>query len=323
MSEKKKRGTKARESAKRRASHAGFHYHNLYQCCQIKWFMRMILRIETRYTAVPLINGSAFHEGKAVFYKTGSKAKALRKAETEIKQRKEEFEYLDDYLSVLDRVPILLEAWIDKFGYDDLKRFRIIAVEEELLMKVPGTSYVFSLRPDAIVEEKDGQRLRYGMETKTSSFSIKTTELGVHYGDQATAYLWGANAFYDKPLYAVIPDIAYWNKQSTKPSNITLTRGDLVQRSPRRIGQFANGLAQLQSIMSQKVEAYKRGADPYTLFQRNTHYCNAFFKPCEYAEICDNDLTKAKRLPPGFRKGRQLIKPDLFDPIEDTAVGIY
>lgn len=320
---KKPYGTKAKQNRQRRASHAGFHYHNLYDNCQVKWFTRFILRIDTTYTATPLINGSAFHEGKAVFYLTASKSKALRKCESEIKQRKDEFFSLDEYFFTLERCPVLLEHWIDQYGYEDLKRFTIIDVEKELTVTLPGTKNVFTIRPDAIVQEKTGEGLIFGMETKTSSFSVKTTEMGVYYGDQATAYLWATQAHYKKRLYGVVPDIAYWNKQSNGTHNIKCTRGDIVRRSDRRIAQFVGGLTQQQSEMAQKVEAYKQGYDPYTLFRRNTHYCNAFFKACEFAEICDNDLTRIKRLPPGFKRDRARIKPTLHDAVEDMSAGIY
>lgn len=254
---------------------------------------------------------------------TGSKAKALRKVETEIKSRAHEFENLEDYHFTLERCPVLLNHWIDKLGYNDLKRFTIVDVEKELTTRLPGTNFIATVRPDAIVKEKDGDGSMYGMETKTSSFSIKTTEMGVHYGDQATIYMWAARAHYKQPLYAILPDIAYWNKAAKDESNIKCVRGDLVQRSDRRIAQFTAGLIQLQQIIAQKVEAYRQGADPYMLFQRNTHYCNAFFKPCEFAEICDNDLTKVKRLPPGFKRERALIKPQPFDYVQDSISSSY
>lgn len=312
-----KRGTKVHKQRQRSASHAGFHFHNLYQCCQMKWFIRYLLRIETIYTATPLINGSAFHEGKAAFYTTGNASKALRKAESEIKSRRSEFKDEEEYYKTLERCPVLLEHWINKFGYLDLKRFDLIDVEKELTVPIPGTPFVFTVRPDAIVKEKNGDDW-YGMETKTSSFSIKTTEIGVHYGDQATAYLWAARYHYKRPLYAVIPDIAYWNKASKGPHNINCVRGDLIQRTDERIRQFVAGLTTLQTIIAQKVEAYKEGTDPYSLFHRNTFYCDAFFKPCEYIEICDNHLPSVKRLPPGFKRNRSFIKPSPSDYTEDN-----
>lgn len=315
-------GQKAYKKRQRKASHAGFHFHNLYDCCQIKWFTRFIMRIEPRYTPTPLLNGSAFHEGKATFYRTGKRDSALRKVESELRSRKSEFENDEEYLTTADRCPILLDAWIEKFGHLDLERFKPIAIEKSLEVTVPGTDYIFTIRPDAIMEDREtGEWV--GMETKTSSFSIKTTEMGVYYGDQATAYMWAAGLHYKKPIAYIIPDIAYWNKQATGPHNIKCTRGDLIKRSDRRIRQYVSGLAQQQSEMAQKVEAYRQGYDPYTLWRRNTHYCNAFFKPCEFAEICDNDLTRIKRLPPGYRREKNWIRPKMHDAVEDSAVGIY
>jgi hypothetical protein len=122
-----------------------------------------------------------------------------------------------------------------------------------------------------------------------------------------------------------VPDIAYWNKAAKSTANIHCFRGDIVERTPTRIKQFLGGIAQLQTEIAQKVEAFKEGYDPYVLFQRNTHYCNAFFKPCEFAEICDGDITKMTRLPISFTMGKRRIKPDTkkMKYIEDSCVGIY
>lgn len=312
---------KKRETAfakqQRRASAAGFHFHNLYQCCQIKWAIKFLLRIKPTHTAMPLINGSAFHEGKGTFYQTGSAKKAILRCKQEITSRKSEFQYLEDYEQTLERCPILLEAWIAKFGYGDLKRFNFIAVEEELQVPVPGTDFILTVRPDAVVEDSTGC---YILETKTSSFSIKTTELGVYNGDQATAYIWAVKQAYGKHA-EVIPDIAYWNKIAKDASNISCVRGDIVSRNERDMAQYIGGLAQLQTEISQKVNAFKNGYDFYTLFQRNTYYCNAFFKPCEFADVCRNDLTTTKRLPPGLKRSRTRVKPALNHYVNDTCQG--
>jgi hypothetical protein len=320
--QKATKGKSKREKEQRSASHAGFHFHNLYQCCQIKWMTRFLLRIDVTYTQTELINGSAFHEGKAEFYLTGSEAKAISKAKREIKSRELEFKDSGEFNKVYERCPILLKHWIDKFGKQDLDRFEFIAVEEEISLKVPGTNFIFTMRPDAVVRERSGDKDNYIMETKTSGFSIKTTEIGVYYGDQSTAYKWGVEAKYKIPIYGIIPDIAYWNKESKLESNIECRRGNIVLRDNTRVAQFIAGVKQLQSEISQKIEAYKSGIDPYMLFQRNTHYCNAFFKPCEYAPICDSNLLRVKRLPPGFKRSSSRIKPKISDFVEDSFSGI-
>lgn len=319
---KKKAAVTLYEKKQRTASHAGFHFHMLYQCCQMKWAIRSLFRITTKYTATPLINGHAFHEGKAEFYVTKSKAKALKKCRFEIKDRRREFESDDEYQRTLDRCPTLLEHWIDTFGFQDLKRFKFVGVERPLELKLPGSNFVVTARLDAIVQEKTGDKEYYILETKTSSFSIRTTELGVFYGDQATLYTWMAEQHYKIKITGVIPDIAYWNKQSNSIDNIKCVRGDIIQRTERRQQQYVNGLKQLQSEMAQKIEAVKAGADPYTLFPRNTHYCNAYYKACEFAAICDTNLAKVKQLPPGFTREEGAIDVKVTDYVEDQCSGI-
>ena len=319
----KKKGptNKTFEKQQYRASHAGFHFHNLYQCCQMKWFIKQVLRIDSKYTSPPLIHGSAFHNGKGAFYLSGSETKALRVCKAEIKDRQSEYENKDDYLLTLERCPVLLAYWIRKFGDKDLKRFNFIAVEEELSLTLPGTDFIVTVRPDAVVIEKKPPKELYIMETKTSSFSLGTTELGVYYGDQATIYTWAVEKAYNCKVSGIIPDIAYWNTKAKDTSNISCVRGNIVNRSERRIAQYLGSLVQLQNEIAQKIEAYKNGYDPYTLFSRNTYYCNAFFKACEFADICDNDLTCAKRLPPGLKRDRSKILPISSHYVNDICCG--
>lgn len=288
----------------------------------MKFFIRYVLRIEPCYTSPPLINGSAFHAGKASFYKTGSEKKALRTCRSEIKGRREEFESIDIYDTILKRCPTLLQYWIYQFGFNDLERFNFLAIEEELSLSVPNTSFIFTVRPDTVAQEKTGEKNIYILETKTSSFSINNTEIGVYYGDQATAYTWAVQTAYKLTVDGVIPDIAYWNSRAVRESNISCVRGSIIQRSPQRIAQWLSSLAQLQTEISQKLEAYKNNYDPYMLFPRNTFYCNAYFKPCEFADICDNNLSNIKRLPPSLKRNKSRIKPTLNTFINDSLSGV-
>jgi hypothetical protein len=286
--------------------------------------LRYLYQISTKFTAVPLINGSAFHEGKAEFYLTKSEKKAISKCKSEIKARRKEFQDEADYFEVIDRCPQLLSNWILELGKEDLKRFKIVGVEREFKILVPGTNFYMTVRIDFIGDDKSSLD-RYIYETKTSSFSEKTTKFGVYYGDQATIYTWAVETALKKKIAGVVPDIAYWNKAAKSSGNIHCFRGDIIERGPTRIKQFLGGVAQLQSEIAQKVEAFKEGYDPYVLFQRNTHYCNAFFKPCEFGEICNGDITKMTRLPIGFTKGKRRIIPKVRDMkyVEDSCVGIY
>jgi len=78
--------------AKSSGSWAGFHYHNLYQCCPRKFFFRFILRLQPEHTPYALVQGSAFHDAKEAFYKTADADAAIDAAETTITSRKNELE---------------------------------------------------------------------------------------------------------------------------------------------------------------------------------------------------------------------------------------
>jgi hypothetical protein len=274
----------------RGASHSGFHFYNLFQLCQLKFAIQYYLRIFPVYTASPLINGSAFHEGKATFYLTRSKKKALEKCKAEILPRRNEFEFPEDYEQVYLRCPTLLEYWIEKYGYEVLEYFKPFCVEKELKFFLKnGTKAYVTLRPDTILESKKTGKLTL-METKTSSFSKKLTIMGVENGDQATTYWIGAKEnFPDKKIEGIICDVAYWNKAALGEDNIECLRSDPITRSKHDERVYKLSVSRLFYEMSTKIQAVKAGYDPYGLFARNTHYCNSFFKPCEYIDICRRD----------------------------------
>jgi hypothetical protein len=267
----------------------------------MKFFIRYLLRLETKHIAPPLITGTAFHEGKAIWYNTRSEKKAVNKVAKVIEQHEEDYEKAEFFDRDLIRFPLLLEVWIEKFGRRDIKNFELVAVEKELKVTVPHTNgFVMTMRPDLVYRDKSDDRL-YVMDTKTSSFSKKITDMGLYYGDQATSYLWAVeDKFKEKPV-ALIGDVAYWNKSARDEGNIDCYRTDLVMRSDTQVEEFQYGVGGLFNEISQKVSAWKTGNyNKAQLFPRNTYYCNSFAKPCEYSEICRTNIEEKKRAPVGF-----------------------
>lgn len=288
---------------RRRESYSGFHFFNLYQNCPRKFFIKYFGRIIPLFTAPPLIFGGAFHEGKAIFYTTKSARKALAFVKKDIIARKNEYEYKDAFETALERCPILLEHWIDKHGESDLSTYKILEVEKEIILKVPGTEgFVITMRPDAVVQHRKSKEI-YIMETKTSSFSVDLTVNGVYLGDQATQYWWGVEEKFGHRVDAVIPDVAYWNKNAKNESNIACVRGDFVFRTQNDIAEYKRGVANVLNEIAQKASAFKTDSyEPTDLFPRNTYYCNAYMKPCEYAEICRGGISLKGRAPYGFKR---------------------
>jgi hypothetical protein len=290
---------------KRRGSSAGFHYYNLYQNCPRKFYIKSVLRIKPKVESDMLLFGGAFHEGKATFYKTKSKSKALDKITGELESfqglygKEETFEF--HYL----RAPVLLEVWIDTYGKRDLKNFTFIDVEKELRVPLELLEgFYMTVRPDAIVQNKTRSKETYIFETKSTMFSLRVTEEAVRLGDQATSYTWAVRKMYPElNLIGVIPDIAYWHKNAYEPK---FAREDLVTRTKNDLREYEIGVSNLIREVSQKVEAYYKGYDPVGLFPRNTSWCLSFSHPCEYAYICRNvDLKPKGRVPRGFLRDKR------------------
>lgn len=302
---------------KRSASAAGFHFLNLFQCCPRKFFIRFVLRIDPKYTSTPLIFGSAFHEAKATYYQTKHLDEALSVGNNLIQSSKKELFDPSEVNQLKNRLELMFTSWVDQYGKIDLKRFKFLCVEKEFIVPVGNTQLVMTMRPDAIVQEKQ-TKLIYILETKTSSFSIRVTADAVMTGDQATAYIWGVHKITGWNIYGVQPDITFWSKNSQSRSGIQNDRPSAVLRDNQACLRFELGVAQLISEITQKVEAFKNGMNCWQLFPRNSHYCCSFSHPCEYSKICFDQLQDNPKVPDGFKriKSRKNILLNVFDSID-------
>ena len=302
----------------RSASTAGFHFHNLFQCCERKAYIRFgPPRLEPLFVARPLLLGGAFHAGKALFYTSGSEKNALKLVRDELMLRKAEFENKSEYLIALDRAPAMLSSWIAEYGKDDLKNLNIIDVEKAVRVPFPGRpNWHFTMRLDMIAEDRFDNLLIY--ETKTSSWSIKSTLINIQYGDQVTGYWWGAERQYKRKVTAVVPDITFFSESTENTAAIKNYRADFVYREPEDIKFFARSFSQKASEITQKMKAVYSGHDP-AIFSRNGYYCNAYNRPCEYAEICRTNLTAKSKVPPGFkRKAGKFKTSEIFHSVDDN-----
>ena len=310
----------ATRKVERKGSNSGYHFYNLYQCCPRKFYLRMgPPRLEPMFTATPLLMGSAFHAGKALFYRTEKEKLALSLIRDEIKDRKTEFENRDEYLFTLDRTPAMLASWIAEYGKDDLKFLRIIDVEKAIRIPFPGKpNWHMTMRLDMIAEDRFDNLLIY--ETKSTSWSMVSTALNVQLGDQATTYIGGAEHHYKRKVTAVVPDITFFSKNAKQASAIKNYRGEFVYREPEHVKFFFRSMAQTASEVTQKMKAVYSGHDP-AIFPRNSFYCVAYGRPCEFAEICRLNIT-AKSKPVGFRKRPGKFKtPEIFEPVDDLIAG--
>jgi hypothetical protein len=289
-------------------SSAGFHFADLFNNCQWKFYLRFVLGLEPARKALPLLFGSAFHYGVGCFYVTGDPELSLDAARRSLVDQKGHLEQPEILDAQLLRLNALLAKWIGTRGQEDLRTYEILGVEQEIKAPVPGLpGFEFTGRLDMVGRSRRSGFLQI-VEHKTSGYSITLTEDSLHYGDQATAEIWLAQYHWPKEhVDCVVPDIAYWPRASTKSEAINCYRGSLITRSKEDIRGFQLGISQLFSEISQKHAALAKGRDPQGLFRRNTHYCVTFGRVCEYAEVCrDNRVYHGT--PAGFvrRKPRPL-----------------
>jgi hypothetical protein len=305
-----------RTKEKRRESHSGFHFYNLYQNCPRKFFIKYVLRILPKKTARALIFGAAFHEAKRVFYNTKSLKRALSTGEHEILDRKDEYIEGDVADEDIWRLETLFKSWAEQNGFRDLETFkRIVEVEKQSKIQLYyAPEYIVTVRPDAVFEMHDESLLI--LETKTTSFSYKSMALDVALGDQSTTYTRAvAQRYPDKRIAGVLPDISFWYKNSSNPDRIVHHRPEIIVRTKRDLQEWDQGTSGILVDISNRVDALNKGEHPAgMLFPRNTAWCNSFSKPCEYAEICRQKLSGKGRAPNGFRRDKR-SRFKLTDPV--------
>jgi hypothetical protein len=206
----------------------------------------------------------------------------------------------------------MLDLWIRKHGEQDLKTYTVFSVEEEITVAFPHLqNFSFTCRPDTILQRKNSKDLII-METKTSAFSWKLTELGVLNGEQATTYLYAVRSKYPgMNVLGVQPDISYWNKGSELIENILNIRPPIVERSNRDTAEFTLGVSSVILDISARVQSLEKGEfHPVALFPRNTAWCNSFNRHCEFLPICRiYESIKRDEPPPGY----------VIDPWRDRA----
>ena len=307
-----------RPTTERSASRSGFHTFALYQCCQRKFFLRYgPPRLDSPFVAPPLINGGAFHAGKAAFYRGMSAKAAVKLTRSDVASRKKDFEHREEWAEIAERAPMMLDSWINEYGNADRKHLDILAVEKAVSVPMPGRpSWRYTMRLDMVAQNKFRDLDIY--ESKTSSWSMKSTSIGVENGDQVTGYWWGAEHAFKRRVNSVVPDITFWSSNTKNEERIVNYRGDLVFRTSDDIAFFSRAISQIASEISQKMKAVYSGHDP-AIFARNSYYCNAFNRPCEFAEICRKHLDAKTPTPRGYAKkrGRYRMR-ELFEELDDN-----
>lgn len=295
------------------ASEAGFHFLEAFKTCKRKWFIRYVLGIEPDRKPFQLIFGGCFHHGKAVFYESGSQSKAITAYKQAVKESRKEVEDPSRYLPMmLERGPLMLEKWIRMLGKNDLRIYKILALEKVLKVRLPN-GYIFTIKPDVVVDSSAGV---YLFDTKTSWYSANLQSEQLEYGDQTSAYLYGWNqANPKKKAVGLVPDVIYWNLNTSDPDKIECTRSRLVTRSDRELQEWVEGTMSDLTDMASRVRGLRTFGEAAT-FPRTTSYCLSYNRICEYADICRR---KKEGVPGGFHENNWSGKEAL---LKSTKKGV-
>ena len=278
------------------ASAAGYHYLNLYQCCQWKWHLRYNLGLEPQLLSRFLIFGQVFHLIKEACYKRAiidlDQMQVMMRGE--LTARRELYEKQADFDDDLQRAPIMLAKWHEAFGVDDFDNYEILAVEEQMIFPLP-MGFEMSVRPDVVVRERDSGRI-YAFETKTTSRSASEMAKRVECEHQVDAQILGINNWLSNVVgiegecSGVIPDIIY-----KRQSVCTATRDVVVTRTRKELADAKLGFAGIFAELAQKRASLEAGVLPEVLYSRNGAWCGNF--SCEYKSIC---TARFQDTPPGF-----------------------
>jgi hypothetical protein len=270
------------------ASPRGYHYISEYRNCPRKWYLHYVCNLAPRWEAATLALGTAFHAGKAAFYKEESQ-KCAEAAYTESIQLALDTtqEYPDKLRDELQPKGFsMLGHWIADFGLTDLATLDILAIEEEWVVRLMDIMEV-TVRIDAVAKGKQNSELMV-LETKTTGFSVQSAIDTVVHTDQATMYTLAVQ----QHLYAqfqnfvgVQPDIAYY-----RGNVIDLQRPALVYRNLTDLARFRMGLLGRYFELGQKLDALDKGYPEELLFDRCGEWCAQF--KCPYAPICRAKVRK-------------------------------
>jgi hypothetical protein len=285
------------------ASPAGIHFIQSYKQCNRWWMFKFKYGLTPLLTSVALLDGAAFHLGKETWYKSKGDGK---KAVANYKRYMEE-NYTDADDQELMRVrykksQVLLNLWFDKFGEHDLSAYKVLMIEKPFELALPQKDYIFTGRIDLGLMPKDKSYITL-LDTKRTGFSVRETNIAFTLGDQITGYTWAAQALF--PQYKVpivgLADIAYWNDKSNDQGNIELFRTEEIERTPEAIEDFKQYTVNAFIELAQKLKYCGNDVKKlYSVFGRTTAWCSAFFRRCDYANICMKHIKVGEKVP-GFK----------------------
>lgn len=279
-------------------SRAGFHFLSTYQGCRWKWYINHYRHIKPLKVSRYLTFGSAFHAAKEAFYRKQihDEGAFVEAGLAVLIAERDAYEKSEQWDEDMVKMDVMASKWWQTFADVEFDTYDILAVEEEMLIQLPG-DFTMTVRPDVVVCEK-ATGIVYAFETKTTSRSVPEMARSVACQQQVDAQLLGIKAWMKArslnvtTLGGVVPDIVY-----SRQSVCRAERTTPINRSVKELADAQLSFSGLFSEIGQKVQALDaKEMPPEVLFDRNGAWCSQF--GCEYEQICRSRWTSP---PPGYK----------------------
>ena len=283
---------------------AGFHFYNLYQCCPYKFYLRNVRGLDTESRSAALIRGDAVHQALEKLYESGNLDEAVELGKRIIEAAN--LEFYDDvtYEKELTNVEEMIASWAQSYGVADFETYENFALEQELELPL-GDGKRVTVRIDKIGFRSDRSSVDL-FDYKTTTFSKDNTERGFAWSDQPTLYIAAVKKVLGLEVEAIYCDILYKHSRAKAPQP---WRGMPVTRSDLEVTQALESVKATFLEIDRKVsDVTEQRTAPHEAFPRNTYYCNAYFRLCEFAPVCrlSNGMDEEIPLKPGIVQGEKM-----------------
>lgn len=297
-----------------RESPAGMSMYGTFSSCMRKGAFKYYLGfIKKGIKSVPLVHGSAVHEGKKVFYETWDIMDATNRA---IEVAHEDEESFDSMAIEEMRLKELFKVWMERYGQYEKERYTVITNESQEIIKLPNGAEI-TLRIDQVLREKETGHINI-FDTKTTGWSLEGTIAEYEYKAQPLLYI--ASVYASNPGWLAdfrgwITDVIYQRVNFKKTGELS-SMSTKCERSPSIMYTEAQCRAFLESMttittdIAWAIKEFESGKPFNACFPMNRTACRQFNTTCPYWAICFNDF-KPDSKPP---------EPYTLDPWKEQGV---
>ena len=295
--------------------HFSSSYLQLYDACPRKWFNRYYrpkdedeeerTGLDTHETPLPFITGSLFHEGLETYYRSGCKKGKdtgkydVVKALARVDKIKDEMPWYSD--ETKDQEVALVKKMLGQYAMEQCQDFPEIQVkcdstgdpivERQFAHKIGYSDHIFTCIPDMIIEHNGFLKV---MEHKTSSPSFAAGRVrSIGMDAQITGELWTImQEFPGDPIDGVMINVIKKGhktgrmviRDTAKRTEIQMERWRLATIDSLK--RLDDAIDRFETFRDTGMEIEPAADIAFPLLGIRTNTCYAYFKECEFMDLC-------------------------------------